>query len=151
LKPELELLWELRATVTDPVILGETPKGLRRVVRITQGTFEGPGGRGELVGGGTDWQVLRSDGVLLMEAKYLLRTDDGVLIEVDNRGYRHGPAQVLERVMAGENVSPTEYYFRATPLLTAPPGRYDWLNRSMFICTAARLASEVQLWFYTVR
>ena len=150
MKPELELAFEASATLAAPLIVGDTPQGLRRVVPITGGRFAGAALSGEILGGGADWQYLRPDGVMVVEAQYLLRTEDGVLIQVNNHGVRHGPEEVMRRLAAGEAVAPHEYYFRATPSFNAPAGRYAWLNRSIFICTGARAPAAVQLWFYRV-
>ena len=150
MKPELALLFEARATLSAPHVVGETPQGLRRVVPITGGTFSGPKLSGEILSGGADWQYLRGDGVMVIEAQYLLRTDDGVLIQVHNQGLRHGPPEVMQRLAAGQVVDAREYYFRATPSFSAPASRYDWLNRSLFVCSGARLAQAVQLWFYQI-
>jgi hypothetical protein len=150
MKPELSLLLEIRATLGAPIVVGEVPEGTRRVVPVLGGTFAGPGMRGTLLPGGADWQYLRPDGVMMVEAQYLLRTDDGVIIQVNNRGMRHGPADVIRRLGAGESVDPAEYYFRAAPRLSAPAGRYDWLNRRLFLCSGARYPDAVALWFYEV-
>ena len=150
MKPELTLLLEIRATLDAPIIVGEVPEGSRRVVPVRGGTFEGPGLRGTLLPGGADWQYLRHDGVMIVEAQYLMHTDDGVIIQVNNRGMRHGPEAVIRRLSAGEAVDPAEYYFRATPRLSAPAGRYDWLNRRIFLCSGARYPDTVALWFYEV-
>ncbi len=150
LKPELEFAFEASATLAAPLVVGETPQGVRRVVPITGGRFAGPQLAGEILAGGADWQYLRADGVLVVEAQYLLATSDGALIQVNNRGVRHGPEDVMRRLAAGEAVDPREYYFRATPTFSAPAGRYDWLNRSVFVCAGARAAAAVQLWFYRV-
>jgi len=151
MKPELELLLEIRAALAAPIVVGDVPEGARRVVPIEGGTFEGPRLRGTLMPGGADWQYLRPDGVMIVEAQYLLRTDDGVIIQVSNRGMRHGPEAVMRRLGAGEAVDPADYYFRATPRLSAPAGRYEWLNRRMFLCSGARYPDAVVLWFYDVR
>jgi hypothetical protein len=150
MKPELSLLLEVRATLDTPIVVGDVPEGKRRVVPVTGGTFEGPTLRGTLLPGGADWQYLRGDGVMIVEAQYLLRTEDGVIIQVNNRGMRHGPEDVMLRLSAGAAVDPAEYYFRATPRLSAPAGRYDWLNRRIFLCTGARYPDAVRLWFYEV-
>jgi hypothetical protein len=150
MKPGLELLFELRAALEPPILVGEVPEGARRVVPISGGTFEGPRLRGTLAPGGADWQYLRADGVMMVEAQYLLRTDDGVIIQVNNRGMRHGPEAVMRRLGAGEPVDPADYYFRATPRLSVPAGRYDWLNRRVFLCSGARFPDDVVLWFYEV-
>ncbi|MGH8226731.1 MAG: DUF3237 domain-containing protein [Steroidobacteraceae bacterium] len=150
IKPELELLFEARAALGPPVTVGETPQGPRRVVPITGGTFAGPAMRGEILPGGADWQYDRADGATVLDARYLLRTNDHVVLEVTNHGLRHGPSHVLRRVAAGEDVDPASYYFRASPAFSAPKGRYEWLNRSLFLCTGARSASAVTLWFFRV-
>lgn len=150
MRPELELLFEVNASLDPAVEVGPTPRGLRRVVPITGGTFEGPSLRGTVVPGGADWQFVRADGVTEVEALYLLRTDDGVLIKVHNRGVRHGPEEVMGRIYAGEDVDPASYYFRATPTFEAPAGRYEWLNRNVYVCSGARFGRAVRLWMYRV-
>jgi len=150
MKPELQLLFEARGVLDASIVVGETPAGLKRVVPILGGEFAGPRIRGTIVAGGADWQYVRADEVTVVEARYLLRTDDDVLIEVHNRGIRHGPPEVMRRLADGENVDPGEYYFRATPVLTAPSGKYEWLNRSLFVCSGARYATAITLWVYQI-
>jgi hypothetical protein len=150
MKPDLQLLLEVRAVLDAAVVVGNTPVGLKRVVPILSGTFSGPDMRGTIVPGGADWQYVRADDVTVVEARYLLRTDDDVLIEVHNRGIRHGPAETMRRLAAGESVDPSEYYFRATPVLTAPAGKYEWLNRHLFVCSGARYATAITLWIYRI-
>jgi Protein of unknown function (DUF3237) len=150
MKPRLELLLEARAALDDPVVIGPTPQGARRMISIRDGVFCGPAMRGVILPGGADWQYQRADGVTVLEARYLLRTDDGVTIEVTNRGLRHGPDAVMRRLAAGETVDPASYYFRASPSLSAPAGPYEWLNRSVYLCTGNREPSAVTLWMYQV-
>src|SRR4051812_15309151 len=88
--------FEARVQVDTPLIVGQSSMGLRRVVPITGGSFEGPRLRGKVVSGGADWQVVRPDGVLAVEAHYTLETDDRVLIMVTNKGVRHGPKEVID-------------------------------------------------------
>jgi hypothetical protein len=145
--PELqtELLFTATITVGATVDLGPGPCGGRRMVPILSGPFEGPKIKGEILPGGIDWQLVRTDGVTEIEAHYTLKTDDGVLIRVINKGFRHGPPQVMQRLAAGEPVDPGEYYFRAAPIFDAPCGRYDWLNRSLFISSGERSPGRVVL------
>jgi hypothetical protein len=143
LPPPLEFVCEVKAALRAPLEVGPTPSGLRRIVDIAEGRFEGPLLRGTILAGGADWQILRTDGVAELQAHYVLKTEDGVLIQVRNRGLRHGPEEVLRRIAAGDAVNPSEYYFRTTPVFEAPAGRYEWLNRSIFVATAARFAASV--------
>lgn len=80
-----EPAWVAKVTVDEMIILGESKRGVRRVVPITGGTFEGPGIHGEVLPGGADWQLVRPDGVTELYARYLLKTHDGYLIQVINR------------------------------------------------------------------
>jgi hypothetical protein len=130
--------FEARVTVGTPLDLGDGPLGRRRVVPITGGTFEGPRLKGTVMPGGADWQLIRTDGVAELEARYVLRADDGTLVSVVNRALRRGPADVMQRLAAGETVDPALYYFRGTPTFQAPAGQHDWLTRSIFVADGVR-------------
>jgi hypothetical protein len=150
-QPKLEFVAEARVSVDKMLIVGDSSHGLRRIVPILGGTVEGPRFRGRVVPGGADWQFVRPDGVLELEAKYTLESHDGVLIMVTNTGLRHGPGDVLERIARGEDVDPSEYYFRTTPKFEAPVGSpYEWMNKSVFVCGCAREASTAVVGFYEV-
>ena len=151
IKPELEFVFEASGKLAAPTVIGSTHEGIHRVIPILEGTFEGPDIRGTIVPvGAADWQFTRTDNVTQAEAIYALRTDDDILIRVQNYGLRHGPEAVMRRLAAGEVVDPGEYYFRTTPRFIAPEGRYDWLNRSIFLCSGARFPESIRLWFFRV-
>ena len=69
---------------------------------------------------------------------------------IRNKGLRHGPPEVMDRLRRGEEVDPAEYYFRTVPEFIAPEGPYDWLNKSIFVCSGARYASSIKLWVWRV-
>jgi len=131
--------------------LGEAPLGRRRIIPIAGGSFSGEKLRGRVLPGGGDWQVVRADGVADLDARYTLETHDGALIYVRNRGYRHGPAEVMRKLAAGEEVDPSLYYMRTTPLFETGDARYAWLNRMVCVATAARLANSVELEVFEVQ
>ena len=130
--------------------LGTSPLGRRRIIPITGGKFEGERLSGRVLPGGADWQVIRPDGVADLDARYTIETHDGALIYVRNKGYRHGPEDVIRRLAAGEAVDPKLYYMRTTPWLETGDARYAWLNRIVCVGTGARLAAAVQLEFFEV-
>jgi hypothetical protein len=74
-QPNLEFAFEIKVKVEDVRELVVTPKGIRKIVPITGGSFEGPAIKGSILPGGYDWQLLRSDGVAEIEARYVLRTE----------------------------------------------------------------------------
>ena len=127
------LLFNISLSTGAPQMLGKTPLGDRRVVPVTGGTFEGPKLKGSVEPGGSDWILLRPDGALQLDVRLTLKTEDGALIGMSYRGYRHGPPAVIERLNRGEAVDPSEYYFRTAPLFETSAPRYDWLNRIVAI------------------
>lgn len=147
-----EFVFEARVKVDKPLVIGQSSHGLRRVVPILGGTFLGPNIKGKVVPGGADWQFVRPDGVLDVQAKYTLETDDGVLIMVENRGMRHASPAVMERITKGELVPPSEYYFRTTAQFEVPNGsKYEWLNRAIFVGVAERQPDAAVIRFYRVK
>jgi len=125
--------------------------GRRRIINITGGTFRGERLSGKVLPGGADWQVIRADGVAELDARYTLETDDRALIYVRNFGYRHGPAEIIQKLAAGEPVDPSLYYMRTTPRFETGAERYQWLNRIVCVATGARRAAAVELEVFEVR
>jgi hypothetical protein len=147
----LQPLLRAEITLAPPQELGETPLGRRRVIPITGGSFRGEKLAGRVLPGGADWQLIRSDGVAELDARYTLETDDQALIYVNNFGYRHGPAEILQRLAAGQSVDPALYYMRTTPRFETSAARYQWLNRTICVATGARRAAAVELEIFEVR
>ena len=141
----LRPLLKAEITLQPPLELGDTPLGRRRIINITGGSFSGARLSGRVLAGGADWQVIRADGVAYLDARYTLETGDGALIYVRNRGYRHGPAEVLKRISAGEDVDPSLYYMRTAPSFETGDERYAWLNRIVCVATGARRPAAVEL------
>ncbi len=122
-------------------MVGATPLGERRIAKITGGTFEGHQLKGRILPGGGDWLLLRADGSLQLDVRATLETNDGALIYMTYRGYRHGPTEVMERLNKGKTVDPSEYYFRITPFFETGAEAYAWLNRIVTVGTGHRLPS----------
>ena len=109
--------------------IGATPHGLRSIVPVIGGDFEGPRLRGKVVPGGGDWLLLRSDAVLELDLRITLETDDRALIHMSFQGLRHGPADVIAALGRGEVVDPATYYFRTVPRFETSAEKYAFLNR----------------------
>ncbi|HET7362040.1 MAG TPA: DUF3237 domain-containing protein [Burkholderiales bacterium] len=147
----LEPLLRAEITLAPPQELGDTPRGRRRVIPITGGSFRGERLSGRVLPGGADWQVIRADGVAELDARYTLETVDRSLIYVRNFGYRHGPADVMRRLMAGEPVDAALYYMRTTPRFETGAERYRWLNGLICVASGARRATAVELEVFAVQ
>jgi hypothetical protein len=137
--PRLTRVYRLEATVGQPLDLGETTHGHRRIVPLTGGAFTGPELNGELIpGASADWQIILPDGTALGDIRYTLRTHEGDLLYVRSRGVRHGSAEVLARLAGGEDVDASEYTFRTSTEIESAATRLDWLNKGVFISVGGR-------------
>lgn len=149
--PTLEHVCNLTVSAGTPAVPGETGAGVRRVIPIAGGTFAGPLLNGRVVGAGADWQTVRPDGLVELDARYLLETDDGAIIELQDRGLRHGPPEVMARLAAGEVVAADEYTMRSAIRLVTGDDRYRWLNATVFVGAGARTAGGVVISIHAVR
>ena len=128
IEPGFELVYEAEARLGPPVAQGPAPDGERRFIPILGGHFAGPRLKGEILPGGAD----------------------GTVIQVRNRGLRHGPPELMAALGRGERVDPASIYFRAAPSFTVATGPHDWLNRSLFVCTGERWPDGIRLWIWRV-
>ncbi|WP_106400344.1 DUF3237 family protein [Actinocorallia populi] len=148
--PVLAPLATFRVTLAPVRHLGRTPWGDRRVIEITGGGFEGPRLSGTVLPGGADWQVVHDDGAASIDTRYTLRTHDGALIYLQTQGFRHGPPEVLDRLSRGQEVDPSEYYFRLTLRFETSHPDYAWLGRTVAVATGRREADAVAYDAYTL-
>jgi hypothetical protein len=145
-----EPIFHIHADLGEIVEAGATPYGGRRVIEILGGRVEGPRLKGRLLTGGADWQIIRSDGVADIQARYVIEADSGAKVLVTSNGLRHGPAEVLERIARGENVDPSLYYFRTILRFEAADPALAWLNRIIAIARGRRERLAVKLDVYEV-
>ena len=114
--------FEELVTLTPMETIGTTPNGLRTRIPIMGGTFAGPGLSGRVLPGGADWQLHRADGSTIIDADYMIETDDHVQIHVRNTGVSYTNKDGL-------------HYVWTVPTFEAPMGTYGWLNDSTFVGT----------------
>ncbi len=133
-------LFVMRLGVQAPSNVGATPGGARRIIAVPGGSFAGERLSGEVLGGGSDWQILRPDGATTLDVRLVLKTNDGALIAMTYSGLRHGPPDALARIDRGETVDPASYYFRINPLFETAAEKYGWLNRILAIGVGDRRA-----------
>ena len=119
-----EFMWDAKVKIAGMINVGESKRGVRRVIPITGGTFSGPKIKGEVLPGGEDWQLVRPDGDTELYARYLLKTDDGHVIQVINNALIHTDAKT------------NAFYCKSVLDLEAPQNSpYDDLNHAVFIGT----------------
>lgn len=118
-----EFVFQEIVKLAPAIEVGKTARGERRIIPITGGRFEGPNIKGEIIPGSWDWQLTKADGCTDVEANYFIKTDDGVMINVINKGAICPPA--------GGGFPAV----RTQPVFEAPIGKYDWLSKSAFVGT----------------
>ena len=122
---------------------GEIGSGIRRIIPITGGEVKGEGINGKVCPFGADFQIIRPNELIELEAKYAFETDDGAVVYVENRGLRFGPIDLLQKLKRGEPVDPKLIYFRTVPKFETGSEKYRWLMEHLFIGSAARHADRV--------
>jgi hypothetical protein len=148
--PGLVFAFEARVEVGPPLEVGQLPRGMRRIVPILRGTFEGPGIKGRVMPGGADWQIIGADGFSELDTRYTLETDGGRIIYVQNAGIRNAAPEVMQRLLRGETVDPKLVYFRTVPKFETSAPELQWLTRNVFIGTGERYPTEVIIRFWRV-
>jgi len=148
--PGLQFLTLVTVELGTPQELGDTGMARRRIFPIVGGSFEGPEFKGQVLNLGADWQLVQSDGTSIIDTRYGLQTHDGALVYIQTSGYRHGPPEVLAAIARGEMVDPATYYFRVNVRFETGDRRYWWLNHTLAIGSAMRLASRVMFNAYKV-
>jgi hypothetical protein len=143
-------IFTILADLAEILHFGPTPYGERRVIHILGGRVSGPKLSGRILPGGADWQIVRTDGASDVQARYTIETDAGAHVLVNSEGLRHGPPEVLARLLRGEAVDPTEYYFRTVMRFETGEKSLDWLNRTLAIARGAREAKAVRLEVFEV-
>jgi hypothetical protein len=109
--------------------LGETHTGgYRMTVPIRGGFFNGDRLNGIILPGGSDWIIRRRDGVLQLNVRITLKTDDDQLIAMRYRGLRHGTPEMHEKATRGEPIDWQTYYFRTAIEFETGSEKYHWLN-----------------------
>lgn len=149
--PGLSYLATIDVDVDAPITIGNTVDGLRKIVPIRGGRASGPGMTGDVLDAGADFQQYPSDSVAYLAADYVLRTDDGHHILVENRALRTGSSSDLKKLMNGEWVDPARIYFRCVPRLSADQsGPYAWMSHVLFIGSGVRSPNGVRIDIFQV-
>ncbi|WP_239453123.1 MULTISPECIES: DUF3237 family protein [Microbacterium] len=139
--PSLERAFEVVAELGALEDHGMTRAGHRRIIPVVGGTVTG-GFTGTILPSGADWQTVRADGSIEIDGRYSARGDDGSLLYIRARGIRSGDPALLEALLAGEEVDPHSYYFRAA--LTLESAAHPEFERSVYVASYIREAHRVR-------
>ena len=150
IEPKLEFAFTVKITLDQRYWVKPTDTGGTRAgIYLKDGTFEGPEIRGiVLPHSGADWPLVRPNGVIDFDARYMLQTDDGAIIYMQNRGFRWGSDDAMARMARNEPVEPGTYYFNVSPKFEAPQGKHDWLNRYIFVGVGEKVPHANAIHYY---
>ena len=124
-------------------VVGDTPYGKRIIANVDGGHFEGPNIKGTVQPPAGDWLLIRADNSVQMDVRVSLVTDDNTLIYMSYQGLRVGQQSVLDRLAAGKDVDPKEYYMRTICRFETADENYDWLNQLLAAGTGQRFPDRV--------
>jgi hypothetical protein len=143
--PQLQTryVFTITARIGEVTSAGETGIGVRRIIPIIGGDVKGEGINGKVCAFGADFQIIRPNELIELEAKYAFETDDGAVVYVENKGLRFGPVELLQKLKRGEPVDPKLIYFRTVPRFETGHENYRWLMQHIFVASAARHADRV--------
>jgi hypothetical protein len=155
--PTLEPVMTLSVTVATPLeagtVTGTNSRGKRRIIPITGGTVSGQL-NGRVLPGGADFQLVVSETLADLDARYMLQLDDpawvGAHVFVQNHALRRGSAEDIARLVRGEPVDPAAIYFRCAPTFEVSHPALAWMTESLFIGTGARYPARVEMRFFRV-
>lgn len=150
--PSLEYVFEIRASIAPDFHIGRGPDERLSFTPVTGGSVSGPRLAGEILPGGGDWAVERF-GTAQLEARYLIRADDGAVIDILNRGYFRATPALLARMDAGENVREDEpdLYFRTAPVFQTDAPQHRWLTEHQFVGLARDEDGQVCIRVFLLR
>src|SRR6195952_3743944 len=136
-------VFTITAQIGEVTTAGEIGHGIRRIIPIVGGEVRGEGVNGKVCAFGADFQIIRPNQLIELEAKYAFETDDGAVVYVENKGIRFGPLELLEKLKRGEPVDPKLIYFRTVPKFETGSEKSRWLMENLFVGSAARHADRV--------
>ena len=151
--PEFQFAFETRV-LTGPISRLSKVNGSDcdlLMMTIDGGDITGPMLNGKVLPGGTEWPLVRPDGVSRIDARYSLKADDGAVIGVRNTGFRRGPDDVMARLLSRkEVVDARSYYFRTWSMFDAPEGVHSWMSSTVFVGIGERHPEVLFLRYYAM-
>lgn len=129
----LEHAFTYTAAVLGPHVVGQGPLGLRHYYEMTQGLLDGPRLLGQTLGAGADWMLVGPDGVLRMDVRVQILTDDGAILCAQYRGIGEPNARMHAAMEHSASTEFDDQRIRTCWALECGDPRYDWVNRCILV------------------
>jgi len=147
--PRLDAAFDVTVRVGKVSDYGLTRVGHRRVIDIVGGEITGSI-NATILPGGADWQLVRPDGAIDINGRYSAETSEGELIYIEVSGVRSGSPEVLDALLRGDAIDPTQYCFRTTLRIETSSPQLAHLEHSLFVTSCVREADTVRYRAYRV-
>ncbi|PZU10951.1 DUF3237 domain-containing protein [Sphingomonas sp.] len=151
--PKLEHAFSIEIRLQPSMRVEPNPIGASRVaVYIEEGIIDGPLLRGRVLPmTGGDWALLRPDGTIDFDARYMLELEDGSIVYMQNRGYRWASEEAMAKQARREDVPFEDYYMRVSPKFEVRTGPHDWLTRHVFVGVGEKIPTGNRIHYFVVR
>jgi hypothetical protein len=135
MKLDAELIMKLKVLCNESLDVKNDGSGYLRVIPIIGGTFEGKI-NGEVIQGGADWNTSRENGTGHVFAKYLIKTQDGEYIGIENEGKI--------------NINDKNYIKTFPKFQVDFNSKYAWLNTGVYVASleAGNQEGQVEIIIY---
>ncbi len=130
--------------------IGAVPAGRRRIAPVTGGRFTGARLAGSVLPGGADWVINRADGVMVIDVRLTLKTDDGALLYLAYQGRFTAAPEAMARFGKGALLAAAEYSLAVVARFECGDTRYDWLNDLIVVGTGEQTLSGPIYTFYSI-
>jgi hypothetical protein len=129
------------------------PMGQRLVVNCTGGSAHGPKINATVIPPTGDWLIPVTEGLLRLDVRGTLKTDDGELIFFEYGGVISGSKEAGDRLAKGEVLTAKDVYFMTAPKFSTSSKKYDWLNHIQAVgkMTSVQAGKFVKYDVFTVR
>ena len=125
----LEHIMSFTAKVRDELeIIGQLPEGLRANGYIIDGEVTGPKVSGRLRPVGGDWLTVRTDGVVVLDVRATIETNDGALVYITYGGIMDLGDNGYQNFSQGRPPA-SGTAIRTSPRFHTSHPNYLWLNR----------------------
>jgi hypothetical protein len=141
----------MHADLEAPVGILGGPMGERQIFVVTGGTIQGPKIKGAILPGGGDWATRRIDGVIQLDVRATVKTDDQAIIYATYSGLIDAEPATIVAAATGQDPPLSDYYFYTNPMFQAGAEKYQWLNRVVAVGRGRILPGgvEYRVWAVT--
>ena len=77
-----QYVFTITAEIAEVTVAGDIGHGVRRIIPITGGEVKGEKVNGKVLPFGADFQIIRPNELIDLEARYAFETDDGAVVYI---------------------------------------------------------------------